>query len=174
MRLRSTIAAAAIFSFAGCAAQAEQARTCSLDRWHSAMHGLKSTNGGLNDADAGKRLRSAREFSETVGLIGCTESALRGELQRLDMAKYAILDASIGRLTDSDAAVRLEAVGIIHDLVLNRGVRLDPLSFKALTVGLHDESQEVRDKVSAIISLVCVNQPRLCPAKAEPQTFASR
>ncbi|MEW6722777.1 MAG: hypothetical protein AB1324_05945 [Candidatus Micrarchaeota archaeon] len=171
---RPVALAASVFAFAGCATMREPPRRCTLDSWQETMRGLKSMNAGLSDEDPLARLQAARGFSDAVENIGCTESSLRGEMQMMDMAKYAILDASIGLLGDKDVSVRLAACDLIADLVINRGVKLDSLSFRALSTGLGDESPDVREKVAQILAYACIRQPRLCPAEPEPATLASR
>ena len=162
LRLRHSLAATAVFAFASCAAQQEPIRTCSMNEWDNASRRLKSINMGLYDEDPITRLRSAREFSKTVGLIGCTESLLRNEMQRIDLAKYAILDASIGMLADKDLDVRIASCNLISHLVLDMRIRMDSISFRALSAGLQDVSPEIRKQVAKILVFVCAREPNLC------------
>jgi hypothetical protein len=107
-------------------------------------------------------LESAREFSKSVELIKCAESELARELQIINLAKYAILDASIGMLQDKDVSVRLASVATIRQLVLDSNLAMDRLSFGALLAGLKDESPEVRAGISEVVLSVCARQPGLC------------
>lgn len=162
MRLKSAAFAAAVFSFSGCATMHEPARQCGLEAWAEQSRRLKSINQGLDSDDPAVRLRSAKEFSDTVGLIGCAQEKMAQDLRMMRLAEYAMLDASIGKLLDKEESVRLASVGTIRGLVLGLGLRMDRLSFQAMLTGLKDESQQVRDALGEVVLEVCARQPDLC------------
>lgn len=174
MKLRTAVCAAAIFSFSGCATIQEPARSCSLEGLHGSLSRMKAANEGLGDPSPLVRLRSARAFSAALGQIYCAESLVRKEQRLMEMAKYAILDASIAALEDKDPAVRLASIGTIRELVVGLGLGMDRLSFSALSIGLKDESQDVREATAEIIGFVCSGQPGLCQAAPEKKgTFTT-
>src|SRR5512143_612304 len=167
MRLKSAVFAAAVLTFSGCATIQEPIRQCGLERWAEQSRRLKSINHGLDDEDPTVRLRSAKEFSDTVGLIGCAQEQMVQELRRMRLAEYAILDASIGMLLDKDESVRLASAGTIRELVLGLGLNMDRLSFQAMLTGLNDESGQVKEIISEVAVAVCVRQPDFCRKKAQ-------
>ncbi len=167
MRLRSAAFAAAVFTFSGCATMHEPIRQCGLESWAEQSRRLKGINQGFDDQDPAVRLRSAKEFSDTVGLIGCAQEQMAQELRRMRLAGYAILDASIGRLLDKDETVRLASAGPIRELVLGLGLKMDRLSFQAMLTGLNDESGQVKEIISEVAVAVCARQPDFCRQKAQ-------
>ncbi|MFN7991325.1 MAG: hypothetical protein U0R44_04170 [Candidatus Micrarchaeia archaeon] len=173
MKLRSA-ACMAVLAFSGCASVQGNVRACSMESARQSLSRLKELNSKLNEGDSAERLSSAAEFSKAVGDFACSETIMRKELRMLELAKYAILDASIGRLEDPDVAVRLASLGTIRILLMESGLRLDRLSFSALTAGLRDGSKEVREKTAEILSFVCSSQPSLCaPHERSKGTVAS-
>ena len=171
MKLRTLTCAAAVYAFSGCAILQEPARSCGLAAWNEESRRLKAISKGLYDDEPDVRLQSARRFSGTVGLIGCAEGELRAEMQRMNLAKYAILDASIAKLEDKDERVRLASVTVIRELILDMGLPMDKLSFRALLIGMKDESPRVRDGIAEVVSFVCSRQRGLCTIEPKKQTI---